>query len=135
MELLKNTAKRHKKRVGRGGKRGTYSGRGIKGQGARAGTRKYRANTEAVKTLPKLRGVTFRSHAPRAVAVNVSALDAFKAGSTVTLSALVKAGILKKGMPAKILGNGDVTRKLTVQGLPVSKAAREKIEKAGGTVS
>ncbi len=135
MELLRNIPRRSRKRIGRGGKRGTYSGRGVKGQRARAGTHKYNAKEEYVKTFPKLRGVTFRPLNRKPVAVDVSLLDAFEAGSVVTRDELARRGIIRKGEQPKLLGNGPIGKKLTVQRIPVSKQAKAAIEHAGGAVA
>lgn len=131
---------KRRKRIGRGlsSRRGTYSTRGVKGQKARAGAR-IRPGFEGGQTplwarLPKRRG--FRSIHTKPAVVNVGALArAFSVGATVTRSALVKAGLTPSGARrVKVLADGEVTHALTVQGLSVSAAAKEKIEKAGGTV-
>ena len=145
-ELQPNTKRQTKKRVGRGGKRGKTSGRGHKGQKARAGNSTRPEMREIIKKIPKLRGFgknrakTVNAERVLAVPVNVSALsEAFKDGATVSPKTLVAAKIVStrgKTMPkVKILGNGELTIKVTVTGCAVSKTAREKIEKAGGTVS
>jgi len=144
-ELKPTTPRKTAKRVGRGGKRGKTSGRGHKGQAARAGNSSRPEMREIIKKLPKLRGHgvnradTVNNERVLPVVVNVAALEAgCKAGDTVTPKSLVLAGVIatkrRKAPKVKILGNGELTKKLTIEGCTVSKSAQEKIEKAGGTV-
>lgn len=132
-------------RIGRGGKRGKTSGRGHKGQLARAGNSTRPEMREIIKKLPKLRGFgknrarTVNSERVLPVPVNVAALEAtFDAGTTVSPKALVAAGVVRskrrQAPRVKILGNGELTKKFTVSGCTVSASAREKIEKAGGSI-
>lgn len=144
---LKPTKKRKTaKRIGRGGKRGKTSGAGHKGQKARAGNSSRPEMREIIKKLPKLRGhgtnraKTVNAEKITPVAVNVAALEkAFAAGDTVSPKTLVATGLVatrrKKAPAVKILGTGELTKKLTVQGCTVSASAQEKIEKAGGNVA
>jgi len=145
---LKPTKKtdRAAKRIGRGGKRGKTSGRGHKGQLARAGNSSVPQMRETIKKLPKLRGHginrarTVNSDKAKPVVVNVAALEsAFTAGDAVSPSSLVAAGAVakkqKQAPTVKILGNGELTKKLTVTGCTVSESAKEKITKAGGSVA
>ncbi|OGO30499.1 MAG: 50S ribosomal protein L15 [Chloroflexi bacterium RBG_16_56_11] len=128
------------KRVGRGNGsgHGTYSGRGCKGQKARAGNNKVRPGFEGgqlplIKRLPKKRGFKniFRTEY---ATVSVGALNSFEAGTEVTVEKLVAAGLLKNpGKPVKILADGDVDRALTVKADKFSASARAKIEAAGGS--
>ena len=144
-ELTPLTPKKEAKRIGRGGKRGKTSGKGHKGQTARAGNSTRPEMRELIKKLPKLRGHgtnrsrTVNSERVLPVVVNVSALEAsFGAGDTVSPKSLVVAGVIstkrKKAPTVKILGNGELTKKLTVEGCLVSTSAKTKIEAAGGTV-
>src|SRR5438552_9823312 len=140
--------RRERKRVGRGmgSGKGRYSGRGIKGQKSRAGSHKMRAGFEGGQMpvymrLGKQRGSTSKDAMPigpfrtSTVPVNVSALGRFDAGAEVTPETLVEAGVIKNTkVDVKILGNGEITKKLTVRVHAISTTAREKIEKAGGTV-
>jgi large subunit ribosomal protein L15 len=142
-------ARRDRKRVGRGlgSGKGRYSGRGIKGQKARSGSHKMRAGFEGGQMpvymrLGKQRGSTSKDAMPigpfrtSTVPVNVAALDRFDDGTEVTLEALVEAGVIKNTKTdVKILGNGELKKKLTVSAHGFSKSAREKIEAAGGTVN
>jgi len=122
-----------RKRVGRGGKRGTYSGRGMKGQKSRAGTSKFApVIRELIKRYPKLKGYRNRSTKTFAV-VNLSDLDKnFKSNETVNPQALYDRGLVRKmkgRIPkVKILGNGDLTKKLKIEKCEISKKAREKIK-------
>lgn len=144
-ELKPLTRKKTAKRIGRGGKRGKTSGKGHKGQKARAGNSTRPEMREIIKKIPKLRGHgvnrarTVNSERSLATVVNVSMLDkAFEAGATVTPKSLVAAGAIatvRRRAPAvKILGNGELTKKLTIENCQVSGSAKAKIEAAGGTV-
>lgn len=144
-ELKPTTKTKSAKRIGRGGKRGKTSGRGHKGQKARAGNSTRPELREHIKKLPKLRGhgvnraKTVNAERVRPVVVNVAALEAgMEAGATVTPKTLVAAGIVetvrKKAPAVKILGNGDLAKKFNVEGCQVSASAKTKIEAAGGTV-
>ena len=129
------------KRVGRGNGsgHGTFSGRGCKGQKARAGNNKMRPGFEGgqlplIKRLPRKRGFTniFRTEYST---VNIGELNSFESGSEVTPEKMIAAGILKSlTNPIKILADGDIDRPLTVKASKFSASARAKIEAAGGTV-
>jgi|AntRauTorckE6833_2_1112554.scaffolds.fasta_scaffold48593_2 large subunit ribosomal protein L15 len=139
-ELQRNTANKTSKRVGRGGKRGKTSGRGHKGQKARSGNSTRPAIRDVIKKLPKKRGYRFNSTSPKATAVNVADLEkAFSAGDTVNPATLHENGVITNrssvAAGVKILGNGELTTKLAIQGCAVSKTAHEKITSAGGTVT
>lgn len=136
---LKRKTKNKKKRVvGRGGARGKTSGRGTKGQNARAGHKKRPEIRDMIKKLPKLRGYRFNSTEQKPTAVNVGALNIFDEGATLSPKDFLVAGLIRrKGgkLPlVKILGTGELSKKFTVEGCVVSKVAREKIEKAGGVI-
>jgi large subunit ribosomal protein L15 len=132
-------SKKNRKRVGRGNGsgHGTYSGRGQKGQKARAGG-KMRPGFEGgqlplIKRLPKKRGFHKLFRVEYSV-VNVSELTLFAAGSEVTVSSLKNAGIVKSlAKQLKILAGGELDRALTVKAHKFSAAAKAKIEAAGGT--
>ncbi len=118
--------KAKKPRVGRSGKRGTTSGKGQKGQKARAGRRMRPAERDLIQRLPKLRGIKNKPKIKLEV-LNVN-----------DLSKYAKDGIINEqvlGKKMKILGDGDIKAPVTVQGLPVTKSAKSKIEAAGGKVS
>ena len=141
--------RQERKRIGRGlgSGKGRYSGRGIKGQKSRAGSHKLPAGFEGGQMpidmrLPKLRGNTsadaraigpFRTYSQP---VNLRDLeDRFEAGAEVTPDSLVAAGLLKNTKTdIKILASGDLTKKLVVSAHGFSKAARQKIEAAGGSI-
>ena len=141
--------RRDRKRVGRGlgSGKGRYSGRGIKGQKARAGSNKMPAGFEGGQTpldmrLGKLRGNTSKDAMPigpfrtYTQPVNVHDLEArFDAGAEVTPEALKAAGLVRKlSIDVKVLGEGELTKKLTVSAHRFSRTAVEKIEAAGGSV-
>lgn len=125
------------KRIGRGAGsgQGKTAGKGHKGQKARSGG-KIRPGFEGgqmplARRLPK-RGFN-NIFAKKIVSVNVSALNKFEDGATVDVAALVEKGIVKNSFDAvKILGNGDVTKKLNVSVNAYSATAKEKIKAAGG---
>src|SRR3989344_2939199 len=129
--------------VGRGGKRGKTSGRGGKGQTARAGNKPRPEFRDVLMKIPKQRGRgtnTFKSFAPKSDIVSVADLErAFSQGDTVTAESLFARGLIEKRagtMPTvKILGDGVLTKKLTVSGCAASASARKKIEAAGGSIS
>jgi len=125
-----------RKRIGRGGKRGTYSGRGQKGQRARAGHKiRPTAERELISRFPKLRGVKNKPKREAPFVINVGALSRLAKSGIINRTVLAEAGIIKNPRsPVKILGDGEAKSALTVQGIPASKSAKEKIEKAGGRV-
>jgi large subunit ribosomal protein L15 len=128
-----------RKRVGRGGKRGTYSGRGQKGQKSRAGRRLEPAIRGLIKRYPKLRGYRFKGMGNKIAVLNVGILDKkFSSGDKISPETLIKSRIIRKikgKIPeVKILGEGEITKKLKVLGCRVSRQAKEKIEKAGGSI-
>ncbi len=129
------------KRVGRGtgSGHGTFSGRGCKGQKARAGNNKMRPGFEGgqlplIKRLPRKRGFTniFRTEYSL---VNIGELNKFKSGSKVTPENLLSAGIIKSlARPIKILADGEIDHPITVKADKFSTSAKAKIEAAGGKV-
>jgi large subunit ribosomal protein L15 len=134
-------SKHASKRVGRGNGsgHGTFSGRGCKGQKARAGNNKVRPGFEGgqlplIKRLPRKRGFTniFRIEYST---VNMTELSKFESGSEVTPEALKAAGIIKNlAYPVKVLADGEIDRPLKVKANKFSASAKAKIEAAGGTV-
>jgi len=141
-------SRRDRKRIGRGmgSGKGRYSGRGIKGQKARSGSHKMRAGFEGGQMpiymrLGKLPGATSKDAMPigpfrtSTVPVNVRDLDRFDEGAEVTPESLVEKRLIKNTRTdVKILGVGEVTKKLTVRVHGIAATARQKIEGAGGTV-
>jgi large subunit ribosomal protein L15 len=148
-ELRPAQSRRDRKRVGRGlgSGKGRYSGRGIKGQKARSGSHKMRSGFEGGQMpvymrLGKQRGSTSKDAMPigpfrtSTVPVNVGLLDRFDDGAEVTPESLVEHGLLKNTKTdVKLLGNGELKKKLTVRVHAISASAREKVEAAGGTVA
>jgi large subunit ribosomal protein L15 len=130
---------KNRKRVARGnaGKGGTYGGRGRKGQGSRSGGTKgpyfEGGQLPLVRRLPHKRGFTnifrvaFRT-------VNVGRVsEAFEVGDEITPTTLLARGLIKKGKnPVKILGEGEISKGLTIQAHAFSAGARQKLEAAGG---
>lgn len=139
-QLKPKTKKKNRKRIGRGGKRGTYSGRGIKGQKARAGHRIRPELRDVIKKMPKLRGYNMRLTKPRAAAVvNVEDLEKhFGDGAKINPEELAKKNLISRRsgrLPeVKLLGSGQVAKKFLVSHCQFSKSAKEKIEKAGGKI-
>jgi large subunit ribosomal protein L15 len=142
--------RRDRKRVGRGlgSGKGRYSGRGLKGQKSRSGSHKMRVGFEGGQMplymrLGKQRGPTSKDAMPigpfrtTTVPVNLRDLErVFADGDTVDIEALIAKGILKNAKTdVKVLGSGELTKKLSVTAHRFSAAAREKIEAAGGTAT
>jgi large subunit ribosomal protein L15 len=138
-----------RKRVGRGmgSGKGRYAGRGIKGQKARSGSHKMRAGFEGGQTpvymrLGKQRGPYSKDAMPSGphrtimAAVNIRDLERFDADAEVTPQVLAEAGLIRNArIEVKILGQGDLSKKLAVTAHAFSATAREKIEGAGGSVT
>lgn len=119
-----------KKRVGRGGKRGTYSGRGIKGQKSRAGAKIRPAWRDLLKQIPKLRGVKFKSIKKKPVVLNISDLEKkFTEKEKITPQTLLQKNIIQKikgRMPkVKILGRGETKKKFIIEGCKMSKSVAD----------
>ncbi len=137
--LQRKHSKPGKKRVGRGGKKGTYSGKGIKGQKSRAGRKMVPIIRELIKRYPKLKGYRTFVLDKGIEVVNLSVLEEkLKDGDTVTPEILLQKGLVVqikgKTPKIKILGTGTLTKKLIVENCLTSKTAQAAIEKAGGTV-
>lgn len=129
---------KRRKRVGRGGKRGTYSGRGLKGQKSRAGRRLEPAIRGLIKKYPKLRGYRFKGKT-KPVVINVGILEKkFRALEKITPEALLEKKLVPKikgRLPqVKILGKGKITKKLVIENCQVSEGAEKKIKEAKGTI-
>jgi large subunit ribosomal protein L15 len=131
-------ARRERKRLGRGpgSGNGKTAGRGHKGKGARSGgnvSPGYEGGQMPLqRRLPK-RG--FKPPTRRRYAlVKIGQLDRFDAGTTVDAEMLVAAGLCRKGMPIKLLGDGELKKKLTIKVDRASASARERVAKAGGAV-
>ncbi len=145
-ELKSHTKRKSARRVGRGGKRGTYSGKGMKGQKSRAGAGfkpGFRGGDNRLWQLfPKLRGATkkpgsnrphmkhryFQLRHDKVKVLNLDFFNKFEDGLQVTPEILAKKDI-------KILGEGQLKKKLEFRGFQFSKSAREKILKSGSTIN
>ena len=134
---LKLNKRKLRKRIGRGGKRGTFSGRGMKGQKARSGAKIdplfEGGRSSLVDRLKKIRG--FKSPHWKKININLNDLERnFKGGDTVNVEGLIKAGLVgkiesKRGI--KILGGGSTSKKLIIgKNILLSKSAKAVIEKA-----
>ena len=117
--------KKRKTQVGRGGKRGTTSGHGTKGQKSRSGRRIRPAERDFIQRLPKLRGSGNTRQSKQWQVVNIGDLEK-----------LAKDGIISSENTGeiKILGNGELKKALTIKNIPISKSAQKKIEAAGGKI-
>ncbi len=134
----KKGSRKVRKHIGRGlASTGTYSGRGVKGQKARSGGRsglKLKGFRKIMLSTPKLRG--FRSLQQKPEVLNLDVLsDNFEAGSKISPKQLfAKKLVTSEKAIVKILGKGTLEKKFIVQGCLISESAKEKIEKAGGSV-
>lgn len=141
-QVIRKTKLIKSQRIGRGGKRGKTSGRGTKGQLARAGRKLRPQMRDTIKKFPKLRGRGknfLKTIQKESLVINIVTLEKeFADGDTVSPETLSKKNLitLKKSedRKVKILGDGEMKKKLTISGCLVSKSAKEKIEKAGGKV-
>ncbi|MAF79552.1 50S ribosomal protein L15 [bacterium] len=124
--------KKRRKRIGRGGKRGAYSGRGQKGQKAHAGRKLPKSSMEVVYKIPKLRGLKNKP-AKKVIRIDVSDLEKYAKEGIITRDSVIKRPKDKK-KEIKILGNGEIKKAFTVVGIKVSKSAEAKIKKAHGKI-
>ncbi len=133
-------SRKDKKRVGRGdgSRKGSFSGRGCKGQKSRAGFRMKPGfeggQLPIIKRLPSQRGFNniFKTEYD---VVNVGQLSVFEAGTEVDIVKLMTVGLVKTGQkPVKILGEGEIDHPLTVKAEKFSATAKSKIEAAGGKI-
>lgn len=130
---------RAKKRVGRGGRKGTYSGHGMKGQASRAGRKMVPIIREFIKRYPKLKGYRRFVLDDFSAVVNLDVLDKnCKDGETINPENLIKKGLVSKmngkAPKIKILGTGKLAKKLIFENCKFSAKAKEAVEKAGGTI-
>ncbi len=126
-------ATKKRKVIGRGGKRGSYSGKGMKGQRARSGVSGLKAlgMKQMMLSTPKLRG--FRSLNVKLPVVNISDLEAFDDGAIVDVRKMIQRGLIdKREKRVKVLGTGKLSKKLTVIANGFSTTAKAAIESAGG---
>ncbi len=142
-EIKLSPNKKSKKRIGRGGKRGTFSGRGTKGQKSRAGRRLRKAERDLILRLPKRRGFRNKIKSPKPVIVNLGQLASklkplLEDGKKLTLDVgtLKQVKILPKKFSGrvKILGRAKLSQGFIVKGMEVSLSAKKSIEEAGGKI-
>lgn len=123
-----------KKRIGRGGKRGTYSGKGQKGQKSRAGAKIRPAKRDELISIPKLRGSKNKTKTKREIiALNLVKINKIE-NKKITKSILIKLGFINKNQDVKILGVGSIKSSKEFVEIKISKSAKEKILKAGGKI-
>ncbi|MDP3792789.1 MAG: uL15 family ribosomal protein [bacterium] len=150
--LKSNTPRKNKKRIGRGGKRGTFSGHGTKGQKSRAGASVrpgFRGGDNRIWQLfPKQRGASkkpggkgphrkhrfFQLRHDKPAVLNLGFFNQFSEGDLISPKALKEKGLVKSDRKIKILGDGEIKRKISIEGFTLSKSARNKILKLGGTI-
>jgi len=124
---------RNKKRVGRGGKRGTYSGKGLKGQKARAGRKMRPELRDFIKKIPKKRGYRFKTINPKPEIVNLEDLEKFfNEGELVNPEILLQKGLvgrIKGRIPeVKILGSGELKKKLKIENCQMSESVKKALK-------
>lgn len=143
--VKRNTKNRKNPAVGRGGKRGKTSGRGTKGQKARAGNKRRPQMRDTIKKLPKRRGHgmnrarTVNSSIITTAVVNIDLLEkVFPAGSVITPEVLAENKLIRKVSgkfpPIKILARGTLNKNFTFKGCSMSVKAKEIVESVGGKV-
>ena len=133
-EIKQTHPSRKEKRIGRGGKRGTFSGRGTKGQHARAGGKFNPQERALLKRIPKLRGYKFKPWRQIPEIVQISAINkVFADGAIVSPETLYKAGLIDKvkgKIPkVKILGGAEVKKKFVFEDVVFSKAFEATLKK------
>ncbi len=136
---LQRTHKNKKARqIGRAGQRGKTSGRGTKGQNARAGHKKRPEIRDFIKRIPKMRGRGKNGNTSiqeKYIVVRLADINAsYKAGDTVSPTTLRALGVITRLGDIKILATGTLDKKVSVESCMVSAGARLAIEKAGGTI-
>jgi large subunit ribosomal protein L15 len=140
-EIRRVQRRKIKRRVGRGGKRGTYSGKGQKGQRARAGHKIRSQEREFLQKIPQKRGTGFdrryKNQTPNTFVLNLQVINkVYKEDEMVNPKTLMTKGLIEKRFSrqpvVKILGQGELTKKLIIKGCDVSESARQKIEAIGG---
>jgi len=122
-----------KKRIGRGGKRGTYSGKGMKGQKARAGAKIRPAWRDLLKQIPKKRGFKFKSIKTKPTIVSFAALEKqFKEGEKINPQKLLDKGLIQKikgRIPTvKILGGGKAIKKFVIENCLFSQSVAKQLK-------
>lgn len=140
--IQRNTKRKKHRIVGRGGKHAKTSGRGTKGQHARSGRKLRPEIRDIIKKIPKLRGRgknSLKKYSERFTPINLSKIETyFSTGDLVSPKSLIEKKVisLNRGRipKIKVLGSGDLTKKLEFKGVFLSDSAKEKIEKAGGKI-
>lgn len=126
-------------RVGRGGKKGAYSGRGMKGQRSRAGRKMQPSIRELIKKFPKLRGYKSERFLDDSVIVSLSVLaEKFSESEIISPKSLLEKRIIRRikgrAPKVKVLGRAELKKPLSFEDCRFSKEARESVEKAGGKI-
>jgi large subunit ribosomal protein L15 len=142
--IKRDNPNKDSKRVGRGGKRGKTSGAGMKGQKARTGNSTRPELRDIIKKIPKLRGHGVNGNKNKSIinkyfAINLFQInEAFSDGDVVNAKTLHSKGVadMKKGriVRVKVLANGNIEKKVTIEGLLISESAKQKVEEAGGII-
>jgi len=134
-QLISKTKSKKEKRVGRGGKRGTFSGKGTKGQKSRAGHKMLPDIRAMIIRIPKLKGIKNKSLIQKPVTIHLSDIEKKIKEDVITKEVLIKHRFLRKNNPGvKILANGELSKSITIRGINVSKKVKELIEANGGSV-
>ncbi|MFH1657097.1 MAG: 50S ribosomal protein L15 [bacterium] len=138
-ELKPKHELKKRKRIGRGGKKGTYSGRGMNGQKSRAGAKFEPIIRSIIKRYPKLKGYRINVDLNYSAVVNLNSLEKnFPAGAVINPRVLLEKKLINKfegKVPkVKILAKGELSKILNIENCQTSKAAAEKITKAGGEI-
>jgi len=138
-QIKSRTTRSRHKIIGRGGKRGKTSGRGTKGQKARAGHRMRPELRDIIKKLPKNRGYRFATIETKPAIVQVGSLEVFSNNTAVNPKVLVEQGLIKRVSGVipkiKILANGELTKSIKVSDCRVSAGAKAKILAAKGEIN
>lgn len=143
LTTLKRTGKKPYRRVGRGqgSKRGKQSGRGGKGQTARAGHKIRPAIRDIIKKLPKRRGYgknRGRTVVPKvAASIKLATLEmVFDTGAEISMKSLIEKGVIGRNVDsAKVVGGGETKKKFTLKGVGATASVRSALEKAGGSIA
>jgi len=138
-QIRPNNKSSKKRKVGRGGKRGTYSGRGIKGQRSRAGSKIKPQIREMILKFPKRRGVSFNSLKKKSLVIKLKDIvKTFPDGGVINPNKLKKVGLIKKTKsgirPIKILGAIPLSKEYIIKNCLVSEKVKEAIIKAKGKI-
>ncbi len=132
--LQPKTETRSKKRVGRGGKRGTTSGKGQKGQKSRAGHKIRPAQRDLIIRTPKMKGYKHKPTSVKSLALSLNQISKLSE-KVITKEALLAHHVIRSiSQPIKIVSTGSIDGAREIVGIPISVSARTKIKKAGGSV-